>query len=186
MKISENTTVEIDFSITDADGNIVESTKESGPAPYIHGKEMMIQAVEDALLGKEEGESISVSVSPEQGFGKRDESLVSEMPREEFSEFGEISVGDEFQTYDKEGNPVFVSITEIRDDVVIVDANHPFADKTLTFNIDIRSVKETTDDDIENLFGHNHDHEGGCCGGDEMKDDPSCNSHGGCGCCGGH
>ena len=57
MKIDGNTTVEIDFSITDSNGNIVESTKESGPVLYIHGREMMLQAVEDALLGKEAGKT---------------------------------------------------------------------------------------------------------------------------------
>ncbi len=182
MKISENTTVEIDFSIKDPEGNIVESTAESGPAVYIHGKEMMLQAVEDALLGKEEGESISVSVTPENGFGERDDSLFREIPKSEFVDFGEIKIGDEFQSHDDEGNHVFVTVTEIGDETVTVDANHPFAGKTLVFSVDVRSVKETTDEDIEQLFGHNHG--GGCCGGDDMKDGPSCDNHGGCGCCG--
>ena len=186
MKIAENTTVEIDFSITDNDGNIVESTKESGPALYIHGKEMMLQAVEDALLGKEAGESISVAVSPENGFGVRDESLVQEYPKEDFSEFGDVKIGDEFQSHDEDGNPVFLQVTAIGENTVTVDSNHPFAGQNLTFNVDIRSVKETSEEDYQKLFGHNHDHSGGCCGGTDMADGPSCDHHGGCGCCGGH
>ena len=184
MKIADNTTVEIDFSIADNDGNIIESTKDTGPAVYIHGKEMMLQAVEDALLGKESGESISVTVSPEDGFGKRDESLIKEIPKSEFIDFGEIKIGDEFQSHDEDGNHIFVTVTEIGDDVVKVDANHPFADKTLVFNINVLSVAETSAEDMEQFF--NHDHSGGCCGGDDMKGSPSCDSHGGCGCCGGH
>ena len=184
MKIDGNTTVEIDFSITDSNGNIVESTKESGPVLYIHGREMMLQAVEDALLGKEAGENISITVSPEEGFGTRDENLVQEFPREDFSEFGDIKIGDEFQSHDEDGNPVFLQVTEIGEDTVTVDSNHPFADKELRFDIEIISVKETSEDDYHKLFGH--DHGGGCCGGSDMAEGPSCDHHGGCGCCGGH
>ncbi len=184
MKIAENTTVEIDFTIKDAEGSILETTEESGPAVYIHGKEMMLQIVEDALLGKEEGENVSVSVSPEDGFGMRDESLIREIPRSDFADLGDIKIGDEFQSHDEEGNHMFVTVTEIGEDNVTVDANHPFADKTLIFDINVKSVRETTEEDIEDLFSHHHGD--GCCGGDDMQDGQSCDHHGGCGCCGSH
>ena len=179
MKISDNTTVQIDFSITDTDGNIIESTQESGPILYIHGKEMMLQAVEDALLGKEAGDSITVSLTPEEAFGVRDDSLVQEFPIDAFEGFENLAVGNEFQTFDDDDEPVIVTVTAIENDTVTVDGNHPFADMDLTFKVDVREIRETTEEDIHNLLEHEHGE--GCCG--DSMDDPDCDHNGGCGCC---
>ena len=180
MKIAENTTVKIDFSITDLDGNIIESTAESGAAVYMHGMEMMPKAVEDAMLGKEAGDSINLTLLPENGFGKRDNSLIRELPKSEFEGLGEVKIGDEFQSHDDDGNHIFVTVTEIKEDTIIIDANHPFADKTLVFNIDVKDVRESTDNDYKKF----HDHEGsGCCCTEDMQDMTSCDSHGSCSGC---
>nr|WP_319777152.1 peptidylprolyl isomerase [uncultured Sphaerochaeta sp.] len=189
MKIGSGTTVFLEYDLFNKDRELLESTSGDGKIAYIHGEGMMLDALEKELEGQEAGDEFSVELSMDEAFGPRNEQLVVTLPRSEFAELGEIAVGDEFQTHDTNGEPILVAITELSDDEVTVDGNHPYSGMDVTFEIKVIEVRETTDEDRESFSAeHHHDHECGC-GHDHGADD-GC----GCGhdhgedheCCGGH
>ncbi len=153
MKIEESKVVLLDFILTDEDGNVLEDTKEVGPFAYIQGYGDFIPKIEEILEGKSEGFEAKIEVSPEEGYGEYDEELISEMTREDFAEFEDIYEGLDFQAETDEGMMEFV-IKSIEDDVVLVDGNHPFAGKNLTFNLKVTDIRDASEEELEH--GHVH------------------------------
>ncbi|WP_320047515.1 peptidylprolyl isomerase [uncultured Ilyobacter sp.] len=153
MKIEESKVVVLDFILTDEDENILEDTKEVGPFAYIQGIGDFIPKIEEILEGKTEGFQSKIIVSPEEGYGEYDEELISEMSKEDFSEFEDIYEGLDFQAETDEGLMEFV-IKSIEDDVVLVDGNHPFAGKNLTFDLKVTEVRDASEEELEH--GHVH------------------------------
>lgn len=153
MKIEESKVVVLDFILSDEDGNILEDTKEVGPFAYIQGIGDFIPKIEEILEGKTEGFQSKIIVSPEEGYGQYDEELISEMLKDDFSEFDDIYEGLDFQAETDEGLMEFV-IKSIEDDVVLVDGNHPFAGKNLTFDLKVTEVRDASEEELEH--GHVH------------------------------
>ncbi|MDC7219891.1 MAG: peptidylprolyl isomerase [Spirochaetales bacterium] len=201
MKIGANTTVFIEYDLYTKDKKeLLESTDGEGKIAYMHGKGMMLDALEKEMEGQEEGDEFAVELSVEEAFGPRNEEMVATLPKEQFAEVGEIAVGDEFQTHDTDGNPIMVTITSIEGDEVTIDGNHPYAGLEVVFEIKVLEVRETTEEDVKNFSGHHHHHEHGegcgcdshdhgddheCCGGAGHEDGSECcggSSSGGCGC----
>ncbi len=194
MKIGPNTTVFIEYDLYNKDKELLESTEGEGKIAYMHGKGMMLEALEKQMEGQEPGDEFAVELSVEEAFGPRVDDLVVTIPRSEFEDAGEIAVGDQFHTHDTNGDPVMVTITDLTDEEVTVDGNHPYAGMDVIFEIKVLEVRETTEEDLKTLSGedegcgcghdHGDDHE--CCGGNGHEDDHECcGGSGGCGC-GGH
>ena len=88
-----------------------------------------------------------ITVSAEEGYGERDEELVLEIDRAEFPET--VQPGDEFVASSPDGEEVVLNVLEVNDDVVLVDANHPLAGMTLHYEIEVRSLRDATEAEIE-------------------------------------
>jgi FKBP-type peptidyl-prolyl cis-trans isomerase SlyD len=131
-----------------------------GPLEYVHGHNMMIRGLEKELEGRREDESFDVVVEPVDGYGEYDERLVTEVNRAEFPEGAEIKAGARFDAESGSG-PVSVTVTRVADDVITVDANHPFAGKRLFFSVKIVSVRDATREEIAREFIRGEP----CCGG---------------------
>lgn len=176
MKIAKDTVVNIDYTVKDENGTVVDTSEGGLPLEYIHGQGRLIAGLEKELEGKEQGESFSVSIAAKDAYGEYDPSLLIDVPRSNFDVTPNIEVGMRFQA-STPGGPAIVRVTKLTDDFVTVDANHELAGKNLSFDVKVVSVREATDDE---LFPYSE--EGGCggCGG-------SCGSGcgGGCGGCGG-
>lgn len=179
MTISKDKKVSIKYILKDAEGEIIDSSEDTEPLEYIHGNGHLIPGLEAALEGKSAGEKLSVAVAPEDAYGKREEELVFPVPRSNF-DGTEIEVGMQFEAASSEGSHV-VTVVEVDDEQVTVDANHPLAGETLYFDVEIIDVRDATPEELESF---NQPSCGCGCGGDE-DDDCDCGS-GGCGCgCGG-
>jgi FKBP-type peptidyl-prolyl cis-trans isomerase SlyD len=193
MKIGANTTVFIEYDLfTKNRKELLESTEGDGKIAYMHGRGMMLDALEKQMEGQGAGDEFAVELSVEEAFGLRNDDLVVTLPKSQFDEVGEISVGDEFQTHDEEGNPLMVTITNIGENEVTIDGNHPYAGQEVIFEIKVLEVRETTEEDIKQFShehshdcdcGHDHGEDKQCCGG-EGHDDGSdcCGGQDGCGC----
>ncbi len=151
MKIQKDRLVVIDFTLTDADGNVMDSSEENGPLAYIHGVSEMPYGLQNAVEGLAEGEQVQVCLTPADGYGERDEELVNIYPREVFADAGELSVGMELIAEDENHNEMWI-ITALSDATVTVDANHPLAGKTLNFDVTIKEVRLPTETEMEH--GH--------------------------------
>lgn len=163
MKIEKDLVVSLDFTMTDEKGEVLDSSKENGNLEYIQGMDNIVPGLENALAGKVVGDEFDVTISPAEGFGDFDESLVMDLPKEDFKDIeAELEVGMELEM-ENENDPeqfCIVTISEITDKNVKVDGNHPLSGLTLKFTGKVADVRKATEEEMEH--GHAHS-EGGCC-----------------------
>ncbi|MEI7864149.1 MAG: peptidylprolyl isomerase [Chthoniobacterales bacterium] len=166
MKVSKDHVVAFDYSVRNSRAELLDSSEQGGPMAYLHGYANIVPGLEKALEGKQTGESLKVVVPPVEAYGLRDERRMGEVARDIFPEGTEIKPGMRFRAQRPDGadNVVVVSVT---DNTVTVDANHPLAGETLTFDVKVREVRPATEEEIAHgHVHHDHSHEDdGCCGG---------------------
>lgn len=182
MKIEKNKVAAISYVLKDKDGNLLDSSENTGPLEYLHGHGNLIQGLEVQLEGKEKGDKFSAVIEPKDAYGEYDEKLVVEVPREQFDTGMDIQVGMAFQA-ETNGGYTIVRVTKVAPDKITVDANHEMAGKTLYFDVEVADVKDATPEQIEAGTVYT----GGCggcgCGGNCGDGcDGGCND-GGCGGC---
>jgi FKBP-type peptidyl-prolyl cis-trans isomerase SlyD len=147
MPIAKNKVVAIAYCLKNSEGKVMDSSDESEPLEYLHGYENVISGLEKELEGRRESDSFDVVIEPEAGYGEYDQRLVMEIPRANFPYGAQIAVGERFDAESSAG-PVTVTVTRVDNDVVTVDANHPFAGMRLFFNVRVISVRDATQDEI--------------------------------------
>lgn len=160
MQIAKNAVVAIDYTLTDTEGQVLDTSEGRGPLNYLHGAGNIIPGLERALEGKAEGEKLQVTVPPEEGYGQRDDALVQQVPKKLFAETAEPEPGMQFQAQGPQGTQL-LTVVEVQEEQVTVDANHPLAGRELSFDVAVVNVREATPDEIE----HGHVHREGA-GGD--------------------
>jgi FKBP-type peptidyl-prolyl cis-trans isomerase SlyD len=153
MQIAKNTVATIDYKLTDPKGQVIDSSEGRQPLAYLHGASNIIPGLEDALEGKSAGETINVTVQPEQGYGPRDPSLIQPVPRTNFHGITDIKPGMQFQAQTPQGGRV-VTVVSVDDANVTVDANHPLAGVPLTFDVTVKDVRQATQEEVQH--GHVH------------------------------
>jgi len=157
MTISQDKVVTIDYTLKNTQGEVLDSSEGQEPLVYLHGAENIVVGLERELNGKSVGDSLNTSVSPEDGYGVRNEELIAAVPREMFESDMDIEVGMSFQAETDQGVQV-VNIVALNDEEVTVDGNHPLADETLHFDVTVRDIREATAEELE----HGHVHSAGC------------------------
>ena len=128
MKITKNSLVTIEYTLKDEAGEILDSSAEMGPLEYIHGYGMIVPGLEVALMGKDEGEELSITVAPRDAYGEFEENLIFKVDKKQFPPDVKIEVGMEFETDGAHSRGV--RVVEVGDDTVTIDANHPLAGET--------------------------------------------------------
>ncbi len=148
MQIDQNTVVSIHYTLTNTDGNVMDSSVGQQPLAYLHGASNIIPGLENALTGKAAGETLQVTVSPEQGYGEVREEMIQSVDRANFSGVDEIEVGMQFMAQTPWGEqPVMVIAVE--GDSITLDGNHPLAGQTLNFDVEVVEVRAATEAEIE-------------------------------------
>ncbi len=157
MTISQHKVVTIDYTLKNAQGEVLDSSEGQDPLVYLHGAENIVVGLERELEGKTVGDSLKTVVSPEDGYGVRNEEMVAAVPREMFEGDMDIEVGMSFQAETDQGVQV-VNIVAVNDEEVTVDGNHPLADEVLHFDVTVRAIREATSEELE----HGHVHSASC------------------------
>jgi len=161
MKIAKNAVVSLTYQLADADGTVIEQTGD--PISYLHGGyDGIFPTVEEALEGKNIGDKFSVSMEPDDAFGEYEHDLVRAEPRDMFPK--EVAVGMQFEggaEGDDDEDFMLYTVTEVTDDEVTVDGNHPLAGKSLVFSGTITGVRtasaeELTHGHVHGEGGHHH------------------------------
>lgn len=153
MQIAEKMVVTIDYTLKDDNGNILDSSND-GNFAYLHGSNNIIPGLENALTGKSAGDEVDVTVSPAEGYGERNDSMVQAVPRDMFDSEQEIEVGMQFHAQSPEGDMVVVTVTDVDKDDITVDGNHPLAGMNLNFGVKVVDVREATAEEMDH--GHVH------------------------------
>jgi len=156
MKIAKNTVVTVEYVLSDAQGNVIEQGND--PMIYLHGGyENTLPKIEEALDGKELGFKTEIQLEPEDAFGEYDAQLVKVEPRNRLP--SPLEVGMQFEGIpddedDAEDELIF-TVTDIADDKVVLDGNHPLAGVALRFGLHVTEVRPATADEIK----HEHVHD---------------------------
>ena len=174
MKVEQNKMVGVDYKLT-VDGQIADQSRPGQPLEFIFGTGMLLPKFEEAILGKEIGESVD-------GYGEIIAEAIVDLPKDIFMVDGKLAedilfVGSQVPMSDAQGNRMMGIVKEVGDTTVKMDFNHPMAGKTLNFEVDVVSVRDVTPEDLQ----------GGCsCGecGDGCGE--GCGDHSGHGHCNCH
>ena len=153
MEISNSKVVSIHYTLTNSDGDVLDTSRNGEPLAYLHGAGNIIPGLESALTGKRAGDRLQVSVAPDQGYGAHDPAMVQRVPRAAFQGIDTIEPGMQFHAETAEGLQTVVVI-EVDDDSVVVDGNHPMAGQTLNFDVEIATVREASAAELDH--GHVH------------------------------
>lgn len=153
MEIAADRVVLIHYTLKDDAGAVIDSSSGADPLAYIQGHGNLVAGLEKALEGKKDGDTVAVSVAPADGYGKYDAALIQRVPKRSLQGSGEIKKGMQFQGQTPDGMRLF-TVTAVVGDMITLDGNHPLADKTLHFDVDIVSVREATAEELEH--GHVH------------------------------
>ena len=153
MKITKHSAVSIHYRLKDSNGQVIEDSFSAEPMHYIHGTQSMIPGLEAALEGKSVGDKIDVVVPAKEGYGERQDTLIQEVPISAFGDIEDIVPGMRFVAETDNGE-IPVQITEVKDDSVIVDGNHPLAGEDLYFYVEVVAVREATEEEL--AHGHVH------------------------------
>ena len=154
MQITKDTVVTLSYELMDSDGNPLGES--STNLSYLHGGyNGIFLLVEEGLYGKAVGEEFSVSLQPEDAFGDYDEDLIRVEPKSVFP--ANIEIGMQFEGLpqgDDDDRWVVYTVTDIADDKVVIDGNHPLAGERLFFKCAVKDVRNATADEI--THGHAH------------------------------
>jgi len=122
------------------DGTVFDSSLDREPIEFTIGEGQIIPGFEEALIGMTSGESKTVMIPPEKAYGPYRKEMVVVISRDHFPEGLELNVGEKLQLTQADGTPVIVTITEVTDATVTLDANHPLAGKNLIFDIKLVDI----------------------------------------------
>ncbi|MCL6556190.1 MAG: peptidylprolyl isomerase [Burkholderiales bacterium] len=160
MQIVKDSVVSLTYSLYDSQGNLLEESKE--PISYLHGGyDNIFPLVESSLQGKQPGDTVTLSLAPEDAFGEYDASLVRVEPRSVFP-VTDIRVGMQFEGgVEGSDEMILYTVTDVTEDTVVVDGNHPLAGRSLRFTCTVTDVRPATPEEIAHghVHGpHGHDH----------------------------
>jgi len=145
-RIAKDAVVAIDYRLTVADGTEVDTTAERGPMEYLHGHRNIIPGLEKELDGHEVGDTLDVTIGPEDGYGQHDPQRVVQVNREQLG--FEPEIGAVVSARLPDGREQHLLIAELEGETVTLDGNHPLAGQTLRFEVSIESIREATDGEI--------------------------------------
>ena len=153
MQVAKDTVVTLEYRVTDSDGELIDEGKE--PLIYLHGGyDGIFPRIEEELQGKEVGSVFDIKLQPEDAFGDYDAELVKIEDRNLFPDNIEVGLQFERATEGGDDDGELYTITDIADDKVVVDGNHPLAGMSLVFSCTIVAVRAASQDEI----GHGHIH----------------------------
>ncbi|HET7728547.1 MAG TPA: peptidylprolyl isomerase [Usitatibacter sp.] len=153
MRIEPGSVVTLGYELRNAAGEALE--EEDAEMAYLHGGfGGIFPKVEEALQGKEVGHELAITLEPDDAFGEYDAELLRVEPRERFPATLEVGMQFEGVPGEDEGESRIFTVTDITDDKVIVDANHPLAGERLWFKCAVRDVRKATSEELQH--GHVH------------------------------
>lgn len=153
MQVAKDTVVSFHYTLTDDAGTQIDSSREAEPLAILQGHGSLIAGVEKALDGKAVGDRFDVTVSPEEGYGVRDESRTQRVPKKYFQDGDRLKPGMVTMLRSQQGMHQ-VTVIKVGATVIDIDANHPLAGKTLKFDIEITGVREASPEEL--AHGHVH------------------------------
>jgi FKBP-type peptidyl-prolyl cis-trans isomerase SlyD len=140
MSIAPGKEVAIEYTLKLDDQTLVESNVGSEPLTYKHGSSQIIPGLEKALEGMNIGDSRDVTVSPDEAYGTFNDKAFMEVGKEHIPDEA-VKIGAQVQGKDPQGKAFIARISEVKNETVVLDFNHPLAGKTLFFNVRVLNIQ---------------------------------------------
>jgi FKBP-type peptidyl-prolyl cis-trans isomerase SlyD len=154
MKIEGQCVVSIHYTLTDDDGNQLDSSAGSDPLTYLHGARGLVPGLERELDGREAGDQFQASIGPTEAYGEVNPALIQEVPLSALSGVENLAVGMTLQSRSNDGNVQRLVVDAIGAETATLNANHALAGQTLHFEVSVEEVREATAEELEH--GHAH------------------------------
>ena len=141
MKQAKNgDTVKVHYTGKLKDGNVFDTSTNHAPLQFTIGDGQIIPGFEQAVIGMNPGESKTTNVSMDEAYGPHRKENLLEVNREHFPAHTEPKVGQQFQIPQQNGRKLIVTVADISESSITLDANHPLAGKDLTFDIELVEI----------------------------------------------
>ena len=138
--IKEGDTVKVHYTGKVSDGTVFDSSKEREPLEFTVGEGKLIPGFEKAVVGMNPGDTTTVNIPTEEAYGEKRDDMVVDVERNQIPDDIDPEVGQQLQIQQKDGGAIPVVITNVTDESVKLDANHPLAGQELTFEIEVVEV----------------------------------------------
>ena len=153
MIVENDKVVLMDYTLTNDAGDVIDTSNGREPLAYIQGYQNIIPGLEKEMVGKKVGDKFKAVVQPEEGYGKFNQALVQVVEKEMFKDVEVLELGMQFQAQLQDG-PIIMTITKIDGDKVTVDGNHTLADQVLTFDVEVKEIRDATAEELEHRHVH--------------------------------
>lgn len=153
MLIADKKVASFHYTLSNEQGEQIESSRERQPMSYLHGARNIIPGLEKALTGKAAGEQFQVTIPPEEAYGERRTDQVQRVPAKHFRDARQLKPGRLVSIQTRRG-PVQATVVKVGRFNIDVDTNHPLAGQTLTFDVEVVEVRDATAEEI--AHGHVH------------------------------
>ena len=162
MIVADDSVVSFHYTLRDDTGSVNETSEGGSPVVYLHGRNNIVPGLERELTGKKSGDKFTATVTPEEGYGLRNESAVQRVPLKHLATRGPIVAGQMVVVNTRDGGRQ-ARVVKVGHFNVDLDLNHPLAGRTLEFDIEIVDVRAATEDELAHGHahgpdGHGHDH----------------------------
>lgn len=158
LTVQDEMVVSLDYTLRLDDGQIVDSSAGQQPLDFLQGRGQIIPGLEQALYGMAIGDEKRVTVTPQEGYGDVDPDAFQIVPHGAFPPDLELSPGMQLQARDEHGQVMPVYVSDIRDDGVLMDFNHPLAGETLHFDAKVVGLRPATHEELSHGHAHGGDH----------------------------
>ena len=166
MKAEKNNVVSLTYElrITGKDGEVIDAADLNSPLDFIYGAGMMLAKFEENLFELKADDTFDFMLTPEEGYGLRNEENVSDIPMNVFEQDGKVqdgllTVGNVIPLQDQNGNRFNGQVVSVDKETVKLDFNHPLAGENLYFTGKILSIREATAQELEHGHVHTHGHD---------------------------
>jgi FKBP-type peptidyl-prolyl cis-trans isomerase SlyD len=153
MQIAQNTVAAFHYTLTDDEGQVIDSSEGRDPLTYLHGSGQIVPGLEKQMEGRKAGDRFTVDVAPEEGYGVHHAELMQEVPKSAFQGVEDIQPGMQFQGRGPQGE-INVTVARVEGETVFIDGNHPLAGQTLHFAIEVTDVRDASAEELDH--GHVH------------------------------
>ena len=154
MKITDDCVVAIHYTLTNSQGETLDSSQGSDPLSYLHGRGGIIPGLERELDGREVGDAFDAVIQPEDAYGLPHPDLVQEVPLEALAQIDNLQVGMQLQSQAQDGRVQVLVVEAISEESATLNANHALAGEVLHFAVSVEAVREATEEELQH--GHAH------------------------------
>lgn len=154
MSVGMNKVITFNYILKDEEGTLLDSSSNKEPMAFLSGSKQIIPKLEEVLNGMIIGSKKSVKVSAADAYGEYSEDAIQKIKKDQFPEEAKIEVGMTYLANSPDGKQMPFLVSEINDQDITIDFNHPLAGKNLEFDVELLDVRDATPEEIQH--GHVH------------------------------